>query len=130
MRIAVVCVGLLGLLVFALGIAVSTVRGQTQTLYGYTPDPADRLYKLVRAHGNAVEYAPILAVLILVLGWRGSGPWLQATFIAAVICRYLHAAGMITSTRLDRPNPLRFIGALVTYITGIILAVAVILTPA
>jgi hypothetical protein len=124
MRIAVLCAGLLGLLVFGLGMAVSTLRGRTNTVFGYKPDPTDRLHKMVRAHANAAEYAPMLAVLILLLGAQGPGRWLMVTFIVATISRYLHAIGMIMCKTLDRPDPLRFAGALGTYITGLVLAVA------
>jgi len=55
MNVAIVCTALLGLLVFGLGLAVSLTRGATRTNFGFTPDPTDRLYKRVRAHGNAAE---------------------------------------------------------------------------
>jgi len=125
MTVAVWCTGLLGLLVFGLGLAVSLTRGSTGRNFGYTADPADRLCKLVRAHGNATEYAPMLAVLILYLGAHNPGTWLMWTFAIATIARYLHALGMILSKSLDRPDPLRFVGALGTYVTGLILAFAV-----
>ena len=126
MKVAVWCTGLLGLLVFGLGLAVSATRGGTGRNFGYTADPTDRLHKLVRAHGNATEYAPMLAVLILYLGAHNPGTWLMWTFAIATISRYLHALGMILSKRLDRPDPLRFAGALGTYVTGLILAFAVV----
>ena len=34
MSTAVICIGLLGLLVFGLGLAVSLTRARTETLYG------------------------------------------------------------------------------------------------
>lgn len=124
MSIAIVCTALLGLLVFGLGFAVSMLRGSTKTNIGYNPDPADKLYKMVRAHGNATEYAPMFAILMLLIGARQPAAWMIWTFIAATVCRYLHAAGMILFPTLDRPNPLRFVGALGTYLTGFALVVA------
>lgn len=121
------CIGLLGLLVFGLGLAVSLRRGATQTIIGHAPDPADPLHKLVRAHGNATEYAAMLAVLMLLLAGRAPGPFITITCVVATVARYLHAAGMILSSSLDRPQPLRFLGALLTYVTGLILALAVLL---
>jgi uncharacterized membrane protein YecN with MAPEG domain len=126
MRIAGVCAGLLGLLVFALGLGVSAARGRSNTVIGHGTDPADPLHKLVRAHGNAAEYAPMLAVLILYLGAHDPARWLVWTFVAATVSRYLHALGMITCARLDRPNPFRFVGALGTYVTGVALAIAMV----
>jgi hypothetical protein len=49
------------------------------------------------------------------------------TAVAATACRYLHAAGMITCASLARPNPLRFVGALGSYVTGLALVVATFL---
>ncbi len=121
MNVAIVCTALLGLLVFGLGLAVSMLRGSSKTNIGYDPNPTDRLYKMVRAHGNAAEYAPMLAVLILLVGSRQPGTWMVWTFSAATVSRYLHAAGMLLSPSLDRPQPLRFVGALGTYVCGLVL---------
>ena len=127
MHLAIVCTALLGLLVFGLGLGVSLARGSSKTNFGYTIDPRDRLYKLVRAHANAAEYAPMMALLFLVIVWRRPEPpfWMLATIVAATTARYLHAAGMIACATLDAPHPLRFLGALGTYITGLLLVAAV-----
>jgi uncharacterized membrane protein YecN with MAPEG domain len=126
MHTAAVCVGVLGLLVIGLGLGVSLTRGATNTTVGFNPDPTDRLYKMVRAHGNATEYNPTLAVLILYLGSLQPAAWLQWVFIAAAVSRVLHAAGMIMSPTLAKPQPLRAAGAVGTYIAGLILAVEAI----
>lgn len=127
MHVAIVCTALLGLLVFGLGLGVSSMRGALKANYGYKEDPGNPLYKLVRAHGNAAEYAPMIAILTLLIGARQPAPWMVWTFIAATVCRYLHAAGMILSPTLDRPHPLRFAGALGTYLTGLALVVATLM---
>jgi uncharacterized protein len=128
MNVAVFCAAELGLLVFGLGLCVSLLRGSTGTNIGYKVDPTDRLYKMVRAHANSTEYGPMLAILMLLLGSRGPGTWMMLTFVMATLCRYLHAAGMIMSSSLDRPQPLRFVGALGTYVTGLILVVAALVS--
>ncbi len=46
----------------------------------------------------------------------------------AVASRYAIVAGILLSPTLDRPQPLRFIGALGTYITGVALSVAAFLS--
>ena len=127
MTAALVCTALLGLLVFGLGLGVSALRGSTNTNIGHQLDPSDRLHKMVRAHGNAAEYAPMLAILMLAVAGRGATPWMVWTFVAATLSRYLHAAGMLLSSSLDRPQPLRFVGALGTYVTGLALVVALLL---
>ena len=127
MTAALVCTALLGLLVFGLGLGVSALRGSTSTNIGHKLDPGDPLHKMVRAHGNAAEYAPMLAILMLAIAGRGATPWMVWTFVAATLSRYLHAAGMVLSSSLDRPQPLRFVGALGTYVTGLLLVVALLL---
>ena len=44
--------------------------------------------------------------------------------ILVTACRYLHALGMIMSTSLDKAHPLRAVGALGTYLGGVILCIA------
>ena len=128
METAMVCAGLLGLLIFGLGFGVSLTRGNRQTIIGTNADPTDRLHKMARAHVNATEYGPMLAILMLVAA-RGEeiAAWVTWTMIIVTVCRYLHAVGMIAFPTLDKPNPLRFIGALGTYVGGITLCVAVFL---
>src|SRR6266446_6587896 len=116
MTIATICIALLALLLFGLGLAVSLTRGSAQRIIGYSDDPTDRLHKLCRAHGNAAEYVPILALLIYILGARGPAVWITWTFVAATVFRYLHAAGMI------------FLGALGTYLAGLVLAIALLVS--
>ncbi len=127
MTTALVCIALLGLLVFVLGFAVSTDRGRAQTVIGFDPSPTDPLHKLVRAHGNSTEYAPMLAILMVVLASLNPAAWLSWMMYAAVASRYLIVAGLLTGT-LENPNPMRFVGALGTYVTGTLLCVGVFLS--
>src|SRR5262245_25955524 len=124
MLTAIVCTGLLAILVFGLGLGVSATRGSTSTNIGSSPDPRDRLHQLVRAPGNATEYAPMLAILMLLLGSREPAWWMTWVFVAATAARYVHAAGMITCESLAKPNPLRFAGALLTYVLGLVMGFA------
>ena len=129
MKIALVCIGLLAFLIFGLGLAVSLTRGKTKKNYGYSDDPTDRLHKLCRAHANAAEYVPILGLLMFVIATRSEpAAWVVWTMILATVSRYAHAAGVVAMPTLDRPNPLRFLGALGTYVFGIALAVALLLS--
>ena len=128
MTIAIICTALLGLLLFGLGLGVSLTRGSTKTNFGYTPDPTDRLYKMIRAHGNTSEYAPMLAVLMLLVGSRNPSLWVLWVMGIATVSRYLLVAGLLLSPTLDKPHPLRFAGALGTYLCGVALCVAVFLT--
>jgi uncharacterized membrane protein YecN with MAPEG domain len=126
--VALICIALLGILVFALGFAVSMTRGRTERVAGSSDDPADPLYKLIRAHGNTAEYAPMLAVLFLLVGSRSPATWALWCIGLATLSRYLIAAGLILSPTLAKPHPLRFVGAVGTYVFGLALCTAVLLS--
>jgi uncharacterized membrane protein YecN with MAPEG domain len=128
MTTALVCVALLGLLVFGLGFAVSMTRGRTNTVIGSSDDPTDPLHKLVRSHGNTTEYAAILALLIFLVGSRSPSTWALWSMGIATASRYSIAAGLILSPSLERPHPLRFAGAMGTYLSGFALCAALLLS--
>jgi len=118
---ALLCTAILGAMLFGLGPVVSGLRGKYKRLIGVPDDPDHPLYRLVRAHGNTAEFAPFLAVLFLYLGSHSQAPWVQHTIIAATVCRVLLVVGMVFVGSMTRPNPVRFVGALGTYLTGLAL---------
>ena len=123
----IVCVALLGLLLFLLGANVTrhrAIRGGTGNQM--PTDPADRMFIAIRAHGNAAEYIPTLCVLLLICGTLSDGWWVDVLAVAAVFVRLSHAAGMLRSQTMASHGPLRDIGAFGTYTTGIALAVTAI----
>lgn len=124
MRVAVLCVALMAGLVFALGLRVSQVRLQ----FTGEPDPEkeESLKKAIRAHGNAAEYVPTLAILILLLASQGAGPLVQTLFMLATAARFSHAFGMLTCKSRNRPDPFRFAGATGTYVCGLLMALLLI----
>ena len=82
--VTVVCIALLGILLFVLGANVTrhrAIRGDTGNQM--PTDPADRMFIAQRAHGNAAEYVPTLIVLIIVCATLTDGWWLDALAIAA-----------------------------------------------
>jgi len=130
MAVALLSVGLMGLLVFLLGFNVSRLRGSVMhTQAEEEGNPRSALRKAVRAHGNCVEYVPTLSLLILALGLRMPlmPAWIAAVMLAAVAARYIHAAGVLTSENIYAPNKLKFAGALGTYVTGSILSVLLVI---
>ncbi len=129
--VAIVSIALLGILLFLLGANVTrhrAIRGDTGNQM--PTDPADRMFIAQRAHGNAAEYVPTLIVLILVCASLSDGWWVQALAVAAVVSRSLHALGMLTSKTLASHGPVRDIGALGTYVTGVALGVTAIVAVA
>ncbi len=128
MVVAVICVGLLGLLLFGLGMGVSLTRQKNEQGIGHNEDPADPLHKIVRAHANTAEYAPMLSILMLYLGYVGVANWVLWVMGLVTLCRFLIAFGLIAGKTLAQPHPLRFVGALGTYLGGLVLAIMVLVS--
>ena len=126
-NIALACVVVLGLLLFGLGLSISAMRFREGTASGCKPDPANLLHKLVRAHANTAEYAPFLALLFLYLGARSPSTATVSLMVASTLCRCLLVVGLVAWPTMARFNPLRFVGALGTYLTGMALCVSLLL---
>ncbi|WP_062269383.1 MAPEG family protein [Endozoicomonas arenosclerae] len=127
MSIPLLCIALLALLCLLLGFNVSLARGKAIVACGGEPDPTSPLYKAQRAHGNTIEYAPILAILFYVLGQSQPADWVNWTMILVTACRYLLVLGLLLPATMAKPNPMRFVGALGTYIGGLVLSVVLLL---
>lgn len=120
-------IAVLGLLVFVLGANVTRHRAQRGATGTQMPtDPSDRLLIAQRAHGNAAEYAPMLAVLLVVSSALTDGWWVPTLAVVAVVARLLHAVGMLRSTTLATHGPLRDFGAMGTYLAGVALSITVL----
>lgn len=126
--IVVVCIALLGILLFLLGANVTRHRAMRGRSGGpqMPTDPADPLLIAVRAHGNAAEYIPTLIVLLLVCTMLTDGWWLEALAVAAVVVRSTHAISMLRSPTLAMHGLARDLGAGGTYLTGIALGITAI----
>ena len=130
MTIAILCSALLAALVFGLGANVTRMRAVTGKAGGdqMPTDPASRLLIAIRAHGNAAEYVPVLIVLFLLVGAR-SPAWVAIPLIvAATAARLTHAYGMLTAASMATRRRSREVGASLTYLSGLGLAVAVALS--
>jgi len=122
--LTIISLALMGVLLFLLGANVTrhrAIRGGTGDQQ--PTDPTDRLLIAIRAHGNATEYIPTLMVLILVCSALTDSWWVGALAVAALVSRASHAASMLTAGSLADHGPLRHVGALGTYVTGMALGV-------
>ena len=127
---AVIGIAVLGAMLFVLGFNVSRMRGVTAKVGGsqMPTDPASPLLIAQRAHGNASEYVPTLAVLFLIVG-VGSPAAVAIPLIAgATLARLAHAYGMLRAVSLAEESKRRFAGAMGTYVFGVALAVAAVFT--
>jgi len=121
----IICIALMGALIFLLGANVTrhrAIRGKSGGPQ-MSSDPTDRLFIAQRAHGNASEYVPTLIGLLIVCSTLTDGWWLNAVAVAATAARYVHAFGMLTSKSLAEHGPTRDAGAMFTYLSGLALAV-------
>lgn len=121
MSIPYLCVVFLGLLIIGGGFYVSWCRAKLGIIGGYPEDPSNRLHKAVRAHGNATEYVPVMALVIYMLGLFNPPGWVVGVMIGFTVARYLSFFGLAAGESLAKPNPARFIGSLLTYILGFVL---------
>ena len=122
----IICSALLGLLVFGLGFNVSLARNRLKDGHSAGDDPTSPLMKAVRAHANATEYVGVIIALFVVTALvyqnRDLGLTMTILAIAITVSRFLHAIGMLTCKTLAKANPFRFVGALGTYLLGIVIA--------
>ncbi|MEV4263304.1 MAPEG family protein [Kribbella sp. NPDC049584] len=126
--VTIVCIALLGILLFLLGANVTRNRALRGGGNQMPTDPSDKLLIAVRAHGNAAEYIPTMIVLLLVCSVLSDSWVVDVLAIAAVFVRTVHAAGMLTSRTLASHGPLRDIGAMGTYLVGVALGVTALVT--
>ena len=127
--VTIVCIALMGILLFLLGANVTRLRAMRGSTGNQAPtDPADRLLIAIRAHGNAAEYIPTMIVLLLVCSVLSDSVWVDVLAVAAVASRTTHAVGMLTAKTLATHGPLRDIGAMGTYLVGVTLGITAIAT--
>ena len=121
------CSAALAILTLLLAFWTSVQRGSSNTIaYGAPLDPASPMAKAQRAHGNAAEYAGLLIALFLVTGFayagRDLGGLVTWTIITVTAARFIHALGFLICATLEKPHILKAIGALFTYLGGLILS--------
>jgi len=126
MNIAILCTVVLGLLLFGLGLNVSVTRKRYAKGIGHDAGPNDPVHRAVRAHGNTAEYAPFMAVLFLWYAAHGAPTWINITIAIATLARLLLASGLLWGGPLNQPNPFRAVGALFTYLAGLVLTASLL----
>ena len=126
--LTIVCIALMGVLLFGLGANVTRHRALRGGGNQAPTDPTDPLLIAIRAHGNAAEYIPTMIVLLLVCSALSDSWLVDALAVASLVVRTAHAVGMLTSKSMASHGPLRDIGAFGTYATGITLGITAIAT--
>jgi uncharacterized membrane protein YecN with MAPEG domain len=111
--IFLLCAGILVLLYAGLSNNVSRMRLRMQKLSDVTEA---EMTKAIRAHGNASEYVPLFVTLFLYLNLIQAGTVFVVIAVIATLSRIIHAAGMFLIANVTERHPLRFFGALGTYL--------------
>jgi len=120
MPITLVSASLLGLLLVYLSVMVTNVRRRPS--HGMDESDGDDLNNAVRAHGNLIEYAPLMLILIGVLETAQANFYLVAGLAGTfVLARYAHG---LSFGKIDGFNPFRFYGTLLTFVTILIASLA------
>ena len=122
-HIAVLCVAILVLFYGALSLNVSRVRRKRRSDPGITEAA---LTKAIRAHGNASEYIPLFAAGLLYLDTTSPGLFVSVLSVAVLVCRLFHAAGTLLLPPAEERHPLKFVGAVGTYLCLFALGVALL----
>ena len=112
--------GLHVILMLALALNVSRHRFQSDKDEDYDER---RLVKAIRAHGNNIEYVPIILFCIALLVVVGAtAAWVHALCATLFVARLLHAHGIQQFTHLPKS---RIIGNFATW--GVMLGTAIAL---
>jgi hypothetical protein len=103
----------------ALVLLVTRQRVRSRTVMGAGGNPV--LERAIRAHGNLVEYAPLVLLMLLLLALSGLGAlWLHVLGIAFTTGRLLHAWGLSTTSG---ENVGRGAGIFLTWLTMLVAVV-------
>ena len=124
MNTLVLCSGALASLYAVLSLNVSLTRLRKRKDSSVTEA---QLTKAIRAHGNASEYIPLFIAAFLYLSTSGSDGLLSVIAVLATVSRFAHAAGMFRIANVSERHPLRYYGALGTYVCLFAVAVALLL---
>ena len=124
MKTLVLCSGILTVLYALLSVNVSVTRLRKRKDATITEA---QLTKAVRAHGNASEYIPLFIAAFLFLSMGETNEILSAVAVVATASRFSHAAGMFRIANVNERHPLRYYGALGTYICLFAVAIAILL---
>ena len=70
---------------------------------------------------------PTLALLIHIFNQLQSATWELLGIVLVTVFRVLAAIGILLPKTMNRPNPMRFVGALGTYLGGLALSVGLLI---
>ncbi len=109
---------ILALIILALGINVTVHRVKLKVSLGDGGNPV--MLRMMRLHGNAIEYLPLALVLMALYELNGGWHWaLHVVGIALIVGRLIQTWAMWST---DIPAPGRGIGQTTTWLSIAVLA--------
>src|SRR6266581_7177282 len=107
--------GVLGILLVVISARVSVLRAKFKVMFG--DGGKEPLMRAIRAQGNFTEYVPLALLLIGMVEWAGTKPWVVHSLAGGLLAsRLIHYWGITA-----RKDPGRGIGVTISWI---VLAVA------
>ena len=107
--------GVLAILLVVISARVSVLRAKFKVMFG--DGGKEPLMRAIRAQGNFTEYVPLALLLIGMVEWAGTKPWVVHSLAGGLLAsRLIHYWGITA-----RKDPGRGIGVTITWI---VLAVA------
>lgn len=94
--ITTIFAGLLALMLVGVSIRVTVLRARKKIEFF---DGGDKeLGRAIRVQGNFVEYVPLALMLLGMIEWMGTKPWVVYVLgVALVVARIVHAWGLYSS---------------------------------
>lgn len=118
LAITAIYAAILALIILALGINVTKYRIKHQIALGDGGNA--EMLRMIRLHGNAVEYTPLALILMAVYESNGGWPWaLHAIGITLIVARVSQSAGM---WKTEMPGTGRRVGQSATWVAIALLA--------
>lgn len=116
--------GIIGLLLLTLSYHVVRNRWRAGVSLGAGEDRD--LERAIRAHGNLIEYAPLILLLMALVEAGGASPWLiHGCGGLLVVSRVLHAAGLAGRRSV---SPQRKWGVAGTWVVLLVISLAAIVS--
>lgn len=116
--------GIIGLLLLTLSYHVVRNRWRAGVSLGAGEDRD--LERAIRAHGNLIEYAPLILLLMALVEAGGASPWLiHGCGGLLVVSRVLHAAGLAGRRTV---SPQRKWGVAGTWVVLLVISLAAIVS--
>ncbi|WP_170578167.1 MAPEG family protein [Ruegeria arenilitoris] len=120
-QIALIVTAVFVLMSIPMAIAVGVRRARTGILLLHGED--ERLLRLMRAHGNFIEYVPLALLALAGAEIAGTAPWLIAVCGGVLLlARLIHYFGL----RASAESKGRAIGAALTTLTMMVLAFTIL----